>query len=232
MAKASKPKKKRRPKSKKKSLKRNQHPLFSALFFLLAVCSLIAALYLNAKYNNHNIRPHKIPVSRLDKPSSPQIKSLKSAPATSKQQSSGSRISQPTTLNYYRLELNFNQAKRLRKKFNQTLNSQQKAFEIIHLLSFTRDDDLAPLPHNTRLLIADFTHPTITIDVTRDLSRGAVNFGGRDEMLAISCLTNSFLLNFPNFESLQVLIEGKKRETLAGHIDISQPLHYQPSIDR
>ena len=87
------------------------------------------------------------------------------------------------------------------------------------------------MPHQTKLLAASFSAPLITIDLSNDLAKGAVNFGGRDEMLTISCLTNTFLANFPGFDSLQILIEGEKRETLAGHIDISQPLHYQLSIN-
>ena len=142
------------------------------------------------------------------------------------------RPTPPTTLKFYRLEQNFSQPVSLRKSFDHTLNRQQKAHEIIHLLTLSRALDLAPLPHRTRLLAAWFTASLITIDLSKELSRGAVNFGGRDEMLTISCLTNSFLENFPGYNALQILIEGEKRETLAGHIDISQPLHYQPSIKK
>lgn len=231
MARVSKSKKTSRPTSKKKSLKRNQHhPLFPALFFLIAVCSLIAALYLYTKYNNQSFRPHERPASKPDaRANHPQNKTISRVP-NPKQQST-SRVPQPTTLIYYRLELNFSQAQQLSKNFDKILSQLQKAHKIIHLLSVSSEGTLAPLPPNTKLIAARFTPPMITIDLSRDLTRGAINFGGRDEMLAISCLTNSFLLNFPGFESLQILIEGGVRETLAGHIDISQPLHYQPSIN-
>ncbi len=164
------------------------------------------------------------------------ISQSKSKPVEHKKQRHRQLAPQPTasslstTLQYHRLEQNYSQVTTLQKSFHRALNRQQKAAEIIRLLTLSRAQDLAPLPHQTKLLTASFKPPLITINLSSDLSKGVVNFGGQDEMLAISCLTNSFLANFPNFTALQILIEGEKRETLAGHIDISQPLHYQPTI--
>ncbi len=35
---------------------------------------------------------------------------------------------------------------------------------------------------------------------------------------------NTVALNIPEIEEVQLLIQGRKEETLKGHIDISQPL--------
>jgi len=232
LARVSRSKKKSRPTSKKKSSKGSPRPpLFPALFFLTAVCATIAVFYLLSNDKRANIRPRRAPIASPVKAADlPQIKPLKRAYESAQQQNS-SHISKPTEISYYRLEQNFSQSIRHKRKINRQLTNQEIAHEIIHLLSFSRKEDLAPLPRNTTLLEARFNNPVITIDLSQDLTRGAVNFGGGDEMLAISSLTNSFLLNFPDYDSLQILIEGRKRETLAGHIDISKPLHYQPSID-
>ena len=230
MAKVTRTKKKNQSTSKKKS-KKQRRPLLPALCFLIIVCSLIAVPYLYNKYHTSIFQPSDKPAKPLKKTvSHPQAE-----PARRKnrytQQHPATRPALPTTLKFYRLEQNFSQAIRLRKNFDRPLTKQQKAQEIIRLLALSRTQDLAPLPHQTRLLTASFSASLITIDLSSDLAKGAVNFGGRDEMLTISCLTNTFLANFPGFDSLQILIEGEKRETLAGHIDISQPLHYQPSIN-
>ena len=227
----SKTKKKSRSTSKKKSPSRHS-PLLPAFMFLIVVGGLITTLYyLYIGPSPLILRPHHEsavgPTNTVSQPKSEPVtrKKLNQLPPRAT-----TRSALPTTLKFYRLEQNFSQPVSLRKSFNHTLNRQQKAQEIIHLLTLSKTHDLAPLPHQTRLLAASFTSSLITINLSKDLTRGAVNFGGRDEMLTISCLTNSFLENFPGYNALQILIEGEKRETLAGHIDISQPLHYQPSI--
>ncbi len=224
MASSSRPKKKKsRPTNKKKSSKASQpRSLFPALFFLAAICSLIAIFYLYNNYNTINVKVLS-GVSQSDDPT-------KYLPKTKPKKITG-QSSQPVSLDYFRLENNFNQAIRLRKSFAQTLTQQQKAHKIIYLLSFPREGDQAPLPAKTKLLGTNFTPPTITIDLSRNLTNGTINFGARDEMLAIACLTNTFLLNFPAYEHVQILIEGQRIATLAGHIDISKPLSYQPAID-
>lgn len=228
LAKVSKAKKKSRSTSKKRS-KSRRRSLVPPLYFLVIVSSLIAVLYLYTKYDT-TLRPSSKPA----KPTTNTVIRPKTEPLHRrnklKQQPPVTRPSLPTTLIFYRLEQNFSQAIRHRKTFDQTLTKRQKAQQIIQLLTLSRAQDLAPLPHHTTLITASFIAPLITIDLSDDLTKGAVNFGGRDEMLAVSCLTNSFLANFPGFNALQILIEGEKRETLAGHIDISQPLRYQSSI--
>ena len=230
MAKVSKTKKKNRTANKKQKPRPSRRsPLLPAFKFLIIVSGLIVILYyLYTGSNPSIIQPHSKPSIKPGK----SVSQSKNCPI--EREKPRQRQPQPTppppshtTLQYYRLEQNFSQVTALRKSFRRTLNSQQKAAEIIHLLTLSRANDLAPLPHQTKLLAATFKPPLITIDLSIDLVKGAVNFGGQDELLAISCLTNGFLTNFPDYTTLQILIEGEKKQTLAGHIDISQPLHHQ-----
>ncbi|MEA1924009.1 MAG: GerMN domain-containing protein [Pseudomonadota bacterium] len=232
MAKVSKTKKKSRAVSKKRSPRPSRRsPLLPAFKFLIIVSGLIVILYyLYTGSSPSTIRPRSEPtVKPGNSVSQPENRPVERKKKHQLPLHQPTPPSSRTTLQYYRLEQNFSQVTMLKKSFPQTLNRQQKAAEIIRLLTLSGSHDLAPLPHQTKLLTTTFSAPLITIDLSNDLVKGAVNFGGQDEMLAISCLTNSLLANFPEFSALQILIEGKKRETLAGHIDISQPLRYQPT---
>ena len=234
MAKVNKTKKKSRAVSKKRTPRPSRRPpLLPAVKFLLIVSGLIVVLYyLYCGSSPSTIQSHSKPSIKPGKSvSQPENRPVKrNKPRRRPAQPTSPPPSSHTTLQYYRLEQNFCDIATLKKSFHQTLSRQQKAQEIIRLLTLSRTLDLAPLPHQTKLLAASFMPPLITINLSNDLVKGAVNFGGQDEMLTISCLTNSFLANFPDFNTLQILIEGEKNLTLAGHIDISQPLHYQPSI--
>ena len=48
--------------------------------------------------------------------------------------------------------------------------------------------------------------------------------GSLNEMLTIYTLVNALTVNMPAVSSVQVLIDGKEVETLAGHIDLRRPL--------
>lgn len=48
--------------------------------------------------------------------------------------------------------------------------------------------------------------------------------GSTDEMLTIYTIVDALTANLPAVSSVQVLVEGKAIETLAGHVDLSRPL--------
>jgi len=50
-----------------------------------------------------------------------------------------------------------------------------------------------------------------------------LNVGSRGEALAVAAIANT-LIKFPDIERVQILIDGSRTETLAGHVDISQPV--------
>lgn len=58
-------------------------------------------------------------------------------------------------------------------------------------------------------------------DFSREITRLSV--GGRGEALVLASIANT-LIKFPGIEKVQILIDGKQTETLAGHFDISKPI--------
>ena len=61
------------------------------------------------------------------------------------------------------------------------------------------------------------------VDVTGELVSGHSG-GSNNERLTIYTLVNALCANLPAVQSVQLLVEGKQIETLAGHIDLRHPL--------
>jgi spore germination protein GerM len=60
-----------------------------------------------------------------------------------------------------------------------------------------------------------------------DLSRDVVTAhpgGSLDELLTIYSIVNALTMNLPAVTSVQVLVDGKEVDTLAGHVDLRRPL--------
>jgi len=81
-------------------------------------------------------------------------------------------------------------------------------------------------PEGTRLLDAERQDDMLVLNFSAELVK---NFeGGSDtEAALINALTRT-ASGFPGVQKVQILIEGKRVETLGGHLDISQPLPVQP----
>jgi hypothetical protein len=43
-------------------------------------------------------------------------------------------------------------------------------------------------------------------------------------MMTVYSIVNSLTLNFPQIKRVQILIEGKSIETIAGHLSLKQPI--------
>ena len=61
------------------------------------------------------------------------------------------------------------------------------------------------------------------VDVTGDLVAGHTG-GALDELFAIYAIVNAITVNLPGITRVQILIDGKEVDTLAGHVDLRQPL--------
>ncbi len=57
----------------------------------------------------------------------------------------------------------------------------------------------------------------------RRSSRGHTG-GSLDEALAVFAIVNALTVNLPDITAVQILIDGKEVDTLAGHIDLRHPL--------
>ena len=72
-------------------------------------------------------------------------------------------------------------------------------------------------------------------DAFVDLSReAAANHPGGSftEMLTVYAIVNAVTANLPAVQRVQLLVDGKEAETLAGHVDLRRPLQPNPSIVR
>lgn len=82
---------------------------------------------------------------------------------------------------------------------------------------------VAPLPPDTRVLGVFVTARGVAyVDLSREATVGLA--GSMDERLAIYALINSVAANFPAVRRVQILVDDRPVETLAGHIDLSRPL--------
>jgi len=61
------------------------------------------------------------------------------------------------------------------------------------------------------------------VDLSRDVVTAHTG-GSRDELLTIYTLVNALTSNLPAVTSVQVLVNGKEVDTLAGHVDLRRPL--------
>jgi hypothetical protein len=64
-------------------------------------------------------------------------------------------------------------------------------------------------------------------DAFVDLSREVVTAhpgGSLDELLTVYAIVNALTMNLPAVTAVQVLVEGKEVDTLAGHVDLRRPL--------
>jgi hypothetical protein len=61
------------------------------------------------------------------------------------------------------------------------------------------------------------------VDLSKDVS-SAHTGGTLDEMLTIYTLVNALTENLPAITAVQLLVDGKEVETLAGHVNLRRPL--------
>jgi hypothetical protein len=71
------------------------------------------------------------------------------------------------------------------------------------------------------LFVTDRGHAYV--DLSREVS--AAHSGGTlDELLTVYTIVDALTVNLPGVQSVQILIDGKEAQTLAGHVDLRQPL--------
>jgi spore germination protein GerM len=61
------------------------------------------------------------------------------------------------------------------------------------------------------------------VDLSNEVSRGHTG-GSLDEAFTVYTIVNALTGNLPAIKAVQILIDGREADTLAGHIDLRQPL--------
>jgi len=86
----------------------------------------------------------------------------------------------------------------------------------------------ATIPQGTRLLDIDITNGLCRVDLSREFRDN--HWGGSSgEILTVYSLVNT-LTQFPTVEKVEILVEGQKMDTLAGHMDLSVPVYRNSQI--
>jgi len=85
------------------------------------------------------------------------------------------------------------------------------------------------LPHRTKFLNLKFDEKGVAIvNFNRALSKDHPG-GSSAEIMTTYSIVNSLTLNFPEIKKVQILVEGKPIETIAGHLSLRQPI--SPNTD-
>ena len=56
--------------------------------------------------------------------------------------------------------------------------------------------------------------------------------GSTTELLTVNAIVNAVTANLPSVQRVQILIDGKEVDTLAGHVDLRRPLERDTSLIR
>jgi hypothetical protein len=92
------------------------------------------------------------------------------------------------------------------------------------LIKGSRAGHLAPLPPETRVIEVFVTARGIAyVDLSKEAASSQLA-GSKAELMAVYAVVNSITTNFPAVARVQILLDDRPAETLAGHVDLSRPL--------
>lgn len=106
-----------------------------------------------------------------------------------------------------------------------SINPNKEAKQILEeLIKGPREPSLSPtLPSSTQIRDVWMEGDCIYVNFSSSLAKAHPG-GSSGELATVYSIVNTLLDNFPAYSRVQILIQGKPRETLAGHINISEPL--------
>ena len=103
----------------------------------------------------------------------------------------------------------------------------QRAMEI--LVAGPKSTELvAVVPKATKVKSVVVKDKTAFVDFSAEIAKRGFA-GSSTEILAVGAIVNT-LTEFPEVEQVQILVEGKKVDTLFGHLDVYDPLSRSPGI--
>lgn len=100
---------------------------------------------------------------------------------------------------------------------------------INELLKGSQEGLISPFPPQVQLRELFISEEGIAyVDFSREISE-AQPYGATSEMLAIYSIVNTLTYNFKEIKKVFLLVEGRERETLSGHVDLRRP--FAPMTD-
>ena len=83
---------------------------------------------------------------------------------------------------------------------------------------------ISPFPEGTVLRAIYLANDgSIFVDLSGEVT-SAHSGGSLDELFTVYALVNALVTNVPEIASVQIMVDGQEVDTLAGHIDLRQPL--------
>jgi spore germination protein GerM len=80
------------------------------------------------------------------------------------------------------------------------------------------------VPQGTRLRAVFVTgRGEAYVDLSHEVARNHTG-GSLDELLTVYAVVNALTVNLPAITTVQILVDGKEVDTLAGHVDLRRPL--------
>ena len=112
-------------------------------------------------------------------------------------------------------------------KVKKTDPLMQRSMEI--LVGGPKNPELvAVVPSTVKVKSVDVKERIVYVNFSEEMV--TQRFGGSSrEILAVAAIVNT-LTEFPEVDAVQILVDGKKVETLFGHMDITEPLGRSSSI--
>ena len=107
---------------------------------------------------------------------------------------------------------------------------EAEAKEIIRELIKGSRRLLPTLPSQTQLLSLQLDESGIAkVNFSKALSKDHPG-GSSAEMMTVYSVVNTLALNLPEIKRVQFLVEGKKIESITGHLSLSQPIASKPDL--
>ncbi len=98
------------------------------------------------------------------------------------------------------------------------------------LIKGPESKDLFPtVPDGTQLKVLYLHNDIAYVDFSEELITKHIG-GSSAEIHTIFSIVNTLTFNFPKIKYVQILVEGKEIETLAGHIDTTMPFKQNRSL--
>ena len=108
-------------------------------------------------------------------------------------------------------------------------NAHPAQTAIEFLLAGTQNTELASvMPPGTKLRHISIKEKIAYVDFSDNLVKNNAG-GSASEMLLVAAIINT-LTEFHDIQKVQIMVEGKKIDTISGHMDISEPLSRSEKI--
>ncbi len=118
-----------------------------------------------------------------------------------------------------------------KRKIFKKKDVKEEIKETIDELIHGPEGELTPtLPPRTKLLTLQINEAGLAkVNFNQALSKDHPR-GSTAEMMTVYSIVNSLSLNFPQIKRVQILIDGKPIETIAGHLSLRQPISPKPDL--